>query len=184
MLRFTTVHTGRPGSPYYTTLFSGGSTQGEADAGVDAIYDFWVDLQGLITAGLLSQVSPEVDVVDPATGLVTDTFTTTSAGSTSTGNAPLPPATQGLIRLRTSTFVAGRRVLGHIFVPSLANDAQTIGEPSTAFLTGAQTAATDLATAMSGAGDLVVYSRTHLQEATVTGTSVWNRFAVLRSRRD
>lgn len=184
MLRFTTEHTGRPGAPYFTTLFTGGTTAEMADIGAVAIADFWEDIAGMITAGLTSNVHEEVDLVDPATGLITDTFTAESDAHTSTGNAPLPPATQGLLRLRTNTFVAGRRILGRVFIPSLANDAQLVGEPSSAFLASIQAAATTLATGLEGAGGWVVYSRTHFEEGDVTATSVWNRFAVLRSRRD
>jgi hypothetical protein len=184
MLRFTTEHTGRPGAPYFTTLFTNGTTAEMADAGAVAIADFWEDIAGMITAGLVSNVHEEVDLVDPATGLITDTFTSESDAHTSTGNAPLPPATQGLVRLRTNTFVAGRRVLGRIFIPSLANDAQLVGEPSAAFIAAMDGATTTLLEGLAVAGDMVVYSRTHFTAAPVTGHSTWNRFAVLRSRRD
>ena len=184
MLRFTTQMTGLAGAPYYSTQYSDGSTQGEADAGIAAVDAFWADLAGYITIGLSIDPNPEVDLVDPVTGLVTDTFATSPIGAGSTGNAPLPKATQGLIRLRTSSFDAGRRIQGRIFIPALANDAQVGGIPSAGFLGSAQTAANDFATAMAGAGSLAVWSRKAGLAALVTSTSVWTQFAVLRSRRD
>jgi hypothetical protein len=184
MLRFTTVMTGLAGAPYYSTQYSGGTTVGEAQPGVDALETFWTSLSGYITNGLVITSVPEVDLLDPATGLVTDTFPTTSWTFTSGGNAPLPKATQGLIRLRTSAFQAGRRIQGRIFIPALANDAQLGGVPSTPFMVSAQAAGDTLATDMSPAGDLVVWSRKAGLAANVSSTSPWNQFAVLRSRRD
>lgn len=191
MLRVTTTMTGLAGAPYYSTQYFGGTTSGEALAAADAVWEFWGDLVGLITAGLSMTVAPEVDLINANTGLVEDTFPSGSpAAVVSTGNAPLPKATQGLLRLRTGSFIAGRRIQGRIFIPALANDAQLGGVPSGAFLTGLQSAGDALALAAVGAGGLVVWHRPTTTggsdgvDAVVTSVSPWTQFAVLRSRRD
>lgn len=190
MLRVTTVMSGLAGAPYYSTQYFEGSTQGEADIVAEAVFDFWTGLLGFITNGLSIQVSPEVDSLDVPTGLVQDTFTVESIAQVSGGNAPLPKATQGLLRARTSEFVAGRRVQGRIFIPALANDAQLGGVPSSGFLTSLGTAGANLIT-NSGAGQAwSIWHRPSAQGASdgslhpVTSTSPWTQFAVLRSRRD
>lgn len=184
MLRFTVQMTGLAGAPYYSTQYSDGSTSGEAQAGIDALETFWTSIDGYITNGLVITSVAEVDLVDPATGLVTDTFPTTPWTITAGGNAPLPKATQGLLRLRTSAFQAGRRIQGRIFIPALANDAQLLGVPSSGFMDSLAAAGAALATDMSAAGDLSVWSRKAGVAAAVSSVSVWNQFAVLRSRRD
>jgi hypothetical protein len=184
MLRLTTLMTGLAGAPYYSTQYFDGSTSGEAGAAEDALHNFWGSLVGFIASGLTMQILPEADVVDPATGLVTDTFPIVSTPIVSTGNAPLPKATQGLLRLRTGTFIAGRRIQGRIFIPAMANDSQLGGIPSTAFLAALNGAGATLLTDAAPAGGLVVYSRKNLERGEVTSTSAWTQFAVLRSRRD
>lgn len=185
MLRITTQMTGRPGAPYFSTQFTAGTEQAHAAEAAEAFHDFWEDIAGYITTGLSMQVLPEVDVVDPATGLITNTHAVSVAAVPSTGNAALPAATQGLVRLRSNTFQAGRRVQGRIFIPALANDAQLTGIPSTGFLTDTANAAELVRTTLEpGDNDWVVWSRAAGIVAPITAVSVWTQFAVLRSRRD
>jgi hypothetical protein len=191
MLRVVTTMTGLAGAPYYSTQYFGGDTSGEAIAAADAVAAFWTSLVGFITNGLTIQVGPEVDNLNAATGLVEDTFPSGSPAAILTGgNAPLPKATQGLLRLRTNDFVAGRRIQGRIFIPALANDAQVGGVPSNLMITSLQAAGEDLLTDGAPAGGFVVWHRPNSETSTVgepalvTSVSVWNQFAVLRSRRD
>lgn len=182
MLRVTTTMTGVSGAPYYSTQYWDGGDAGVAAAAQVKTRTFWDSIKGLITTGLLIQVEPDVDLVDPTSGNILDVFNSAVSVVAANGNAPLPKATQGLVRLRTPTFVAGRRLQGRIFIPALANDAQVGGIPSTAFINGVNTALTAL---LSGSPDPVVYSKTHGQFAQVSTASVWgSNFAILRSRRD
>lgn len=184
MLRFTTVMSGHPGAPYYSTFYTDGNTAGEATAGAAALRTFWDQIKGYITAGGNVTLVPECDQVDPATGFVTDTFPVTFAAVATTGNAPLPKATQGLIRLRTSAFNSGKRLQGRLFIPALANDAQVGGVPSGPFVASLDSAAETLATSLAAAGDWGIYSRKYRSFAALSSITVWTQFAVLRSRRD
>lgn len=196
MLRYTFRMTGLAGAPYFSTFYTNGNAPADAAAAVPHMHTFWTALAGLITNGLTIALEPEVDSLLPETGQVVNTFSGGVFTNIVTGgNAPLPKATQGLLRLRTGGFVAGRRVNGRVFIPALANDAQLGGVPSTAFLTTVAGAAEDLRTDLAAtASEWVVWSRpkdaddsgparagsAHLIES----VSVWTQFAVLRSRRD
>lgn len=184
MLRVSTVMTGVVGAPYFSQIYFGGTTVGQAAPAAAAVRGFWDSIKGLITAGLVMQVQPDVEAVDPVTGLITGVFSTSSVAVNSGGNAPLPKATQGLLRLRTGVYVSGKEIRGRIFIPALANDSQLGGVPSAALTAGAQSACTAMAVAGAAAGDLVVWSRKNGQHADVVSNSLWNQFAVLRSRRD
>lgn len=185
MLRVTTQMTGRPGAPYYSTQYFAGTEQAHADEAVEALFDFWTAIKGYITTGLSIQILSEVDVVNPANGQITNTWTHSVVPVASTGNAPLPASTQGLLRLRTNTFLAGRRLIGRVFIPSMASDAQTTGVPSTGFMTTLAGAAEAMRVALEpGDNDWVVWSRSAGTIGAITNVSAWNQFAVLRSRRD
>lgn len=185
MLRFTTLMSGHSGGPYYSTFYTGGTTAGEASAGATALRTYWDGVKGYITSGGTITLVPEVDYIDPATGNILDTFPATFAAVATTGNAALPKATQFLVRLRSSTFLNGKRVQGRHFIPALANDAQVGGKPNATAVTSISTHANTLATNLSPAGGWVVYSRTNGQAAAITSVTVWaTEFAVLRSRRD
>jgi len=185
MFRITAVWGPAPGSPYYTTLYFGGSTAGEVTAGGVAMADFIDDLEPYVTTPTAWTLLPDAEYVDPASGQVigTDPITPASGASTASGGA-CPPTTQGLLRWRTGVYVAGREIRGRTFIPipsETDNDAG--GVPRSAYRSGVLSAANTLLTAASAAGDLVVYSPTHGQSAPVSSASVWTEWAVLRSRR-
>lgn len=184
MLRTTVTMTGWEGAPYYSTMYFGGSTAGEATVAAAAVRKFWDSIKGYLTTGGLIRVIGDVDQVDPATGLIVATYPTSTLAITTTGNAPLPKATQGLIRWRTGDYVSGKEIRGRTFVPALANDAQVVGKPSGPFAASLGTAATTLLTDAAPAGDMVVYSKRYAQYANIISNSVWDQFAVMRSRRD
>lgn len=185
MIRVTTVWTGMVGAPYYTNLYADGDTAGEADAANAAVVALWTDLEGLYHVSLTARVSPETEFVDPATGAVTGVES--SAGGNVQGGAGdelLPPATQGLVRLRTGVFVAGREIRGRVFLPGLTQFVNQDGSVAVGTVSSVNTIFADYLTAMSGAGGAVVWSPTHGQAAVITSTSMWTEFAVLRTRRD
>lgn len=196
MLRFTFRMTGLAGAPYFSTIYTNGNAPADADAAAPHMTTFWSGLKGLMTAGLTIALEPEVDSLLPETGQVVNTFAAGGwVNQVTTGNAPLPKATQGLLRIRTDGFVAGRRVNGRLFLPALANDAQLGGVPSNALLTTLSSAANTLRTSLDAtASEWVVWSRPKDADDSgparagsshaVTSVSVWTQFAVLRSRRD
>lgn len=185
MIRVTVVHSGLEGLPGYSQHFFEGDTQGEAEAAVTAVGDFWDDLSVVTSSALDSRTEAEVFQVDPATGLTTNVFTTTprNMGGATSGDVN-PFATQMLLRWRTGVFVGGREVRGRTFVPGTLEAQNTNGRPLAAALAFAQTAINTYLTASSGAGGAVVYSRANGQAALVSSGTPWDQWAVLRSRRD
>jgi len=184
MLRVSTVMTGHPGAPYFSTMYFNGVLDSEAIDAQSAVHDFWGGLVGFIAGGLAMQVQPDVEQIDPVTGFILDVHSNAVAVVNSTGNAPLPFATQGLLRWRTGQFVAGKEIRGRTFIPNLANDAQLSALPSTAFTTAANAAATGLLTDPGPANEFGVWSRKNGQFAQASNGTLWSNFAVLRSRRD
>jgi len=185
MIRLTTTITGYPSGAFFSTLYFDGETQGEADAANAALDGFWNDMGAVISSALDFSVSPEVELVDVATGNITGIFLTAGAsGPFGTAGEVLPLAAQGLLRWRTGQFEAGREVRGRLFIPGPVEGQQTDGVPTAAYVSAVNTRAADLITAGAGAGGLVVYSVRHRVRADVVTGSCWDQWAVLRSRRD
>lgn len=184
MLRVNGVFSGSNGAPMYNALYFGGLTSGEAGAAATAARSFWNHMANALNGQMAYTTGSEVDVVDPVTGQITSTFSITpqTVDFTGTGEV-LPQATQGLVRLRTNTFINGRRVRGRIFIPGVTELMSTAGTPISGTQTLFQDAANLLITNGAGAGGLVVYSPTHGQSAPVVSASPWDQFAVQRSRR-
>ena len=146
-----------------------------------------------------AQVNSEVDEIDPLTGNVTDTLATTPVAVVNgTGGTPniAPPATAMLVRLRTGTFIAGRRVVGGAYLSPLAQGLFTSdGTPAPAQLAITAAFGAALVPGDGSAPHLVVWSRPYVMHAPstrpsrvgsvalVTVTTVKDQFAVLRSRR-
>jgi hypothetical protein len=162
---------------------------------VDAVDAFWTGCASIIDNAVTWEVGPEVPEIDETTGVlsgVTSVVAGTGAG-TAVSDA-LPPSTQGLVRLQTGDFVAGRRVRGRIFVPGVTEATNSSGGAPDA---GALLAMGDAATALVAAGGILVWARPFEgsagppvkparlgSKASITGTSVWGSWAVMRSRRD
>jgi len=186
MLRITTEFSGTlQGTPYFNQLYFGGDTSGEADAASAAVAAWWVAMEDAFSLLLTWTINTEAEFVDEVTGQITGIETV--PGGTGIGDATgdaLSPASQGLVRWRTGVFVAGKEIRGRTFIPGPTEDVNQLGHPSAGYLPLVNTAAADLITAASGGGGLVVWSRTHGQAAAVATGSVWNQWAVLRSRRD
>lgn len=190
--------TGLPGAPYYSNLYFGlVTTQAEAQACVDDVVAFWTAQGPSIGVGLLMTVEPEVALLDETNGDLTGVFTTVSApvGGGAAGDR-LPPSDQGLGRLLTSTFVAGRRVRGRIFMPAMMEANSVLGAPIAGYVTSLNTALQNLLASVNSL--LVVWARPYAGDPTavppkparlgsfaiVTGVGAAPYWAVLRSRRD
>lgn len=155
-----------------------------AQAAVDAMRDFWTTLNPGISNAMAWGVQGIVAVWNAAVQEITSelsVITRTGAGS-STGSL-LPPATQGLVTWRTTTFLNGRRLQGHWFIPGpTEEESSNSGAPIAAYLTRLNGAIATL----QGISDpnLGVNSRrNNLFVSPVTG-SAGTKWAVLRSRRD
>lgn len=186
MLRVDTEWSGVPGTPYYTSLHFLGSTEEEASAAHAAVVALWDAVDTRWRHDLVATVLPEVSVVDEASGDTTATFLETAVprpGGTNGARQPL--VCQGLVRLRTGTYVGGREIRGKVFMPGTLDQDDTDGIPSTSYRTSLDAGFGALVSSAAGLGiPLVVYSPTNGQAGVVTGVSTWNQWAILRSRRD
>ena len=184
MLRVRTAWSGSAQSlPYVTTMYFGGITQAEADAAAAGVRAFWDAIKGRVSSTLIATVEPEVPLVNITTGDVTDVFATVTTPVTGTDvGSALPWATQGLLRLSTATFVGGRRVKGHVFIPGTTENSNAGGVPEAVYGTTINPAAATLA-AIAFPNEWVVYSRRHLLTANVATATTATQWGTLSSRR-
>lgn len=186
LLRVRTLLTGNAvqGGGVNTLYFVQGTNEGQDVRGLVDL--FWDAIMVRTNTGVTWTGDAVVDVVDEATGLIVgqDPVTPLTANGDVSGDVS-PPATQGLIRMPTGTYTAGRQIRGRVFCPGVPEEHVTGGAPSSAYVATLELAATTLvADSFTIGSPLVVYSRTHNTSALVQSPSVWNKFAVLRSRRD
>lgn len=181
MYRVRTQLTGLFGLPGLSTMFfdeAGGSAQ----QAVNAVGAFWA---GVVTNGVQNGfqylTEPDVDVVNSTTGQITSTVQTTSAsGSSSAAGEALPWATQGLIRWRTGVYSGGREIRGRTFLPGML-ESNSFGIPLASWTTPMQGVVNALIADANST--LIVWSRKNQGFAPVVSGSVWQQWAVLRSRR-
>jgi hypothetical protein len=180
--RVRTIFTGMQGMPGVTTMYFDPAEGLNPQDLVDRVAEFWTSLLNSLADGLLIDVEPIVDSVNSATGQVTSSTGVTAPDTVVCNDStdPLPPATQCLVQLRTGVYFTGRELRGRYFVPGICEDASDTGVPSSALISLVGGAAQSLA----DDADQIVYSPTKNQFADVSTTTVWNQFAVLRSRRD
>lgn len=182
MFRVKTEFTGLAGSPGLNQLYFTASVGTPALVTV-AVGNFWDDALGQSGSALNYEVLPDVDIVESTTGQITSVVAGTgSSGSGGGAGQELPPATQALLRLRTGVFENGREIRGKVFVPGVTEAGSDSGTVSPAVQSAIQ-GAFDALMANTNANWLV-YSRKNFSAASVSSGSVWNQFAVLRSRRD
>lgn len=184
ILRVKTSWTGVSGAPFLSTHYFTRTDGDSAAYAADAVAAFWTGLAGQIDNDLDWNIEGDVAVINDATGQLTGVDTISggnSGGGTDSGQA-CPPATQGLMRILTSTVVAGRVLRGRFFIPGVTENNSNEGVPSGDYLSAAASAFTAMMDSPSS--ELRVYSPTHNTSAPVTAGSLWNQWAVLRSRRD
>ena len=179
-----TVHTGVPGSPFVSTMYFT-FVAGQADQTLANVLECWGDLATVMHTDLVSTVEREQVLIEDTTGAATGTELAAGPNAIGATDAfePMPAATQGLIQLRTGTYVGGREIRGRLFVPSPCEDTGH-ATPSAAYQTLVNGAFQDLIVDSSTSGPWRVWSRKNLQSAVVTTANTWSQWAVLRSRRD
>lgn len=182
MYRVKTEFTGLPGMPGLNQLYFD-ATGGTATEATVAAAGFWRACQAAFSSSCVWNTLADVEVVDSATGQIVGVSSGGAESGLGVDNTDyLPTATQGLIRLRTGVFVNGREVRGRIFVPGLTEGDTADGQLASAAEVILQDALTAVITVPPV--DLLVYSRKNGVAHPVVAGSVWNQFAVLRSRRD
>jgi len=171
-----------PGAPGYSNLYVGTGIVDQTD-----IRAFFAAMTTFLPSGLTIQVPSTGDVVDESTGAITGAWTgAANTLITCTGSGAYPGPAGACVNWRTSAVIAGRRPIGRTFlVPLVVGSFENNGTIIAATLTGINTAATNLITAL--AGELKVWSRPRPTLAganvTVTGHNVPDLAVVLRSRR-
>lgn len=185
--RCTTEFTGIAGLPGYNTVYAS-STTGSASDFVTLVGEFWARLtsgfgssSGGLQAGLIATTRGLMDEVDSDTG---STIGTVDGGSdvvnTANGTStPLPRQCQGLVSIKTATYFGGRLLRGRLFIPGVTADQSTGPVPSTVWLGQVQTEANLLLESA-----FIIYSPSKHQWASASSATPWNKWAVLRSRRD
>lgn len=155
---------------------------GEA-AAVDGVGDFLDAIDANLVNTLTWSTEPDVDTIDPVTGALTGSSSVTPrSGAGGNIDQPLPLATQGLLRMRTGFIVAGRELKGRLFVPGFCENNNSSGGPDSGTRFNIDTASDALIARTDTSW--AVWSRTHGQASAVTAAPMWNKWAVLRSRRD
>jgi hypothetical protein len=180
--RVTRVATGVGGAPYYITGYfdaSAGTAQQAADA--------WANLLGTTSTiyrnGLVYAPISSVQEIDAPTGNLVGLAPVTVAGVTFAGGTdPLPPSAQLLLQWHTGQYSGGHEYRGRTNIPGLMASGMVAGAPSSTIVSSFQTRVTAML-ALSSAKHCV-YSRKNGDAAITTTGTVWNQYAVLRSRRD
>jgi len=159
-------------------------TGGTPQQAATAVNSFWSASAATLSDELSILLDTEVDQVDEGDGSVFATTTVASfavSGASSTTDT-LPQALQALLRIRTGVYLGGREIRGRLFLPGFTEGMSAQGLPIQANLDVVNAAALTLIGAANA--QWVCWSRVHGTFEPVTSASCWNRFAVLRSRRD
>jgi len=159
------------------------SNVGTTQDAVDAAHTFWTAAHDCFRVDTIAHFPSEVTILG-ANGVITGIDSVTAPGNVSgvDDSDPLPPQTQMLVRWRTGQFSNGREVRGRTFIPSAGEATSFLGAPTASRVAALAAAANTLVTDTSA--QLVVWSRTHQVAFPVDSSSVWSKFATLRSRRD
>lgn len=185
--KITAVWTGLSGLPGTTTMYFDADALelGDLLTGLD---EFWTGIvtmggtgsQGL-QSGLTITLENEIPIIEISSGHVVD-YQAISESHSYAGNGtaePLPPATQMLIEWKTTSVAGTRRLRGRTFLGGLTEDHSTNGAPASTHMSTVQALADSLS-----AESMAIFSPTHNVADGPSAVVVWNRFAVLRSRRD
>lgn len=189
---------GGPGfSIFHWNDFGSGPTgwepvQADADACVARVDTFAQAILGVLPANTTLQVMGDVEVINPENGDLEDIYTVTQPAARVPGHSagPYSAPVGAVISWRTGVVRNGRRVHGRTFlVPCIGAVFENNGTLTSTAIATITSAATGLSTG-SVNGDLTVWARptgpgaTDGSPAIVTGFTVPDMGAVLRSRRD
>lgn len=182
LYRVRTTFTGVDGTPWYSNMYFEYAVDG-ASVVVDRVRDFWTGQLTQIHDSVTAVVDGDVAVVDAVTGLTVNVESTASLTiDFSAAGDMLPAATQMLIRWSTGLFPAGRQIQGKTFCPGHMEQNSTLGKPTAGLITAANV----YAAALYAPTDyrFVIYSPKNGAGYRVVSHTVWDKWAVLRSRRD
>jgi len=182
--RVEVIWTGTPVAGGGLSTFYFDSAVGTATQQVTAVTGFLTSILDRISNTVTFATVADVATLNLTTGAL-EGFTSTApqtGGGTSVGE-PLPVGANGLLRLLTGSIVNGRLLRGRLFIPAPTESDNTAGGVPSATYTGdinasAQVLRDDANTNWG------VWSRTHGFFSPVATVSTWNKWGLLRSRRD
>lgn len=207
LYRVRTVMTGWTGSPglssfYFRPVLPDVLDTAEALAAVGRVRSSFAAGSAVWPSTWHAQVQGQVDVITVETGQIANSFSVAQPavvdGTTGINFGATPVGL--LLRLNTSTIVDGQRLQGRFFAVPVGTPSEPDGSPQALTITALQSMGTALLVPNSPETALAVWSRPRAaREATarlkalparagssglVTGTTVQDKFVVLRSRRD
>lgn len=188
---------GFSGAPGYSNFFyrddaSGSPSQTTADDAVAKVLAFGGAVRSHLPAEVSLQIQNDVEVIEETNGQLEDVLSVASSPVLpgEMASAPYSAASGGVVTWRTGGVLRGRRVRGRTFLVPLASAAyQNDGTIASAVLTSLNTNFGGFISDTNSAA-LGVYCRPTSKGATdgawfkVTGFTVPDKVAVLRSRRD
>ena len=191
MLRITARWSGFSGAPGYSNFYfaGGGGLISDAQQVNDRVGTAFEELTTSLPSGVVIESEPEAVVIDSVTGIssdfqAVDPFTVTA---TTTGGNYAGPA-GAVVTWRTNDVRFGRRIRGRTFIVPLSTNAyEGDGTLTESTIFNLRDFA-DVLTTWDFDSEFGVWSRPRDGDggvfATVTSSSVPDRVAVLRSRRD
>lgn len=181
LYRVRTAITGGPGGGEVNTLFFD-ATVGTPQDAASAASGFWSAAAAVMHNSFTATTEPTVYTVDDTNGqAVAATSTTSTPHTGSEATDFLPGNVNAVIRAHTGSFIAGRELVGKIWVPGPTEGDNTTGLPSSAYRAILDAATSALVSFTSA--QWVVFSRKHQTFAPVTSGTAWNQWGTLRSRR-
>lgn len=183
LFRVRTAIAGGSGASQVSTQYFEDSGSLTAQHAADAVSGFWGTLVSVISSAYTFKVENNVYQIDVASGQPTGIVAVTS--SLITGGVvtdALPWQTQWVLRWNTGSFLGGRQVLGHTFIPGATEGNNSAGVPDS----GSRGVIDGAAAAVNGSAlcNLMIYSRKNGQALNVLNGATWTKWGVLRSRRD
>lgn len=194
-MRVRTIISGGPGGGKLHTAYwqSAGEDNASATVITNFMGGFWTALVNRINSSFSMAVQGAVDVIDPATGVITGQLagvSTTVGGQNVTDL--LPAQAQGGVRLNTTGVRLGRHVRGRWFIPGPCENDNIVGAPAANYPTALNTAMVPLVGPGGAATQIVVWARPRLVGGVATAgaafpvvsASASNKWFTLNSRRD
>lgn len=185
MLRVRTQFTGTSGLPGLSNLYFNGGDTADAQAVATQVAGVWNTMKTRMANQVTYLVEPLVAEMDQATGEIIQLHNVT--GGTGTGlesTTPMARATQGLVQLRTGFYLGGREIRGRCFIPGPTVTGSSNGAPAAAYSTFIGATMQALVTGATAGREFVVWSKKNGVTVDIQNCVGWNKWAVLRSRRD
>jgi len=181
--RYRVHWSGFTGSPGVSTFYFGSPVDPAAD-----LHTLFTAIAGHLPSQVRLDFPTSGDVITDTSGQLTGSFTSSGAAQVAgSGTNIYAPTTGAVWKWLTSTAINGRKVLGKTFIVPVDDGSLSSGTLTTATVTAMQTALTTWHATTAG-GLQKVWNRPRVgvpgAQTAITGVTVSNFAAVLRSRRD